>query len=486
MAVIKAYTPNFSFKEINFDVATWHDQANSNWQMLDAIMSKYFAIPGIVGVWENSTAYAIDDVLVDSTDGTMWQCLVAHNSAASGTFSADRAANPSYWVNASFAMRNRGSWAQLTEYRVGDIVTYSSSVYVTVIQHVSTGVFDASKFEFLLTTGTQNLPAITPADAYKCIWVAAGGLNYELSSVPLGLCAFLNEGTAPNQLPSNSRLGALAYLSTISNALLDALSVSTGKIQDNAITTPKIADGSITAAKIVDGIITTAKIGDNQITFAKMQDLSANVLLGRTASGGDPEEIACTAFARTILAAANQAAVQAIVSTADGSITTAKLDDGAVTNAKVATGFVVAMGYAEDTGNASITTIIPFDNSEPQSGEGTEVFTLAYTAKSATNILHIEVVVPCTASGARDVIAALFVDAEANARATGYVTIGTANYGHYIKITYELVAGTVAAQTFRVRCGLGTAGTLYINRNSTGNLFASTDRTTMTIFERKA
>jgi len=52
--------------------------------------------------WATSTAYAISDVRRDTVDGLNYRCVTAHTSAASGTFSADRTANPSYWVREQF------------------------------------------------------------------------------------------------------------------------------------------------------------------------------------------------------------------------------------------------------------------------------------------------------------------------------------------------------------------------------------------------
>jgi hypothetical protein len=48
--------------------------------------------------WANSTAYAINDVRYDGATANYWKAAVAHTSAASGVFAADRAANPTYWT----------------------------------------------------------------------------------------------------------------------------------------------------------------------------------------------------------------------------------------------------------------------------------------------------------------------------------------------------------------------------------------------------
>jgi hypothetical protein len=55
------------------------------------------------GEWANATAYASADLAKDAADGTYWVCSVAHNSAAAGTFAADRAANPTHWRQSVWA-----------------------------------------------------------------------------------------------------------------------------------------------------------------------------------------------------------------------------------------------------------------------------------------------------------------------------------------------------------------------------------------------
>jgi hypothetical protein len=48
--------------------------------------------------WANGIAYAVDARAMDADDRSYWKCVVGHTSAATGTFSDDRIAHPSYWT----------------------------------------------------------------------------------------------------------------------------------------------------------------------------------------------------------------------------------------------------------------------------------------------------------------------------------------------------------------------------------------------------
>ena len=49
-------------------------------------------------LWLPSTAYTVDARALDSADRSRWKCAIDHTSPGSGTFAADRAANPSRWT----------------------------------------------------------------------------------------------------------------------------------------------------------------------------------------------------------------------------------------------------------------------------------------------------------------------------------------------------------------------------------------------------
>jgi hypothetical protein len=121
------------------------------------------------------------------------------------------------------------------------------------------------------------------------------------------------------------------------------------------------------------------------------------------------------------------------------------------------------------TGFASAATSIPFDNTIPQSGEGTQYMSQAITPSSAANVLKVETCSVLANSGAQYLISALFQDAVANALAAiafyqiqpGVPTINVMNH--------RMLAGTTVATTFKVRSGSNdVATTTSINGNFGG------------------
>lgn len=89
---------------------------------------------------------------------------------------------------------------------------------------------------------------------------------------------------------------------------------TSGQLKTSATGGGGISDGD-KGDITVSGSGATWTIDNDVVTYAKMQDVSAtDMLLGRsTAGAGDTEEIACTAFARSILDDANEATFKATV-----------------------------------------------------------------------------------------------------------------------------------------------------------------------------
>jgi hypothetical protein len=130
-------------------------------------------------------------------------------------------------------------------------------------------------------------------------------------------------------------------------------------------------------------------------------------------------------------------------------------------------GAVVQVVNVETGTVSSGTTLTPFDDTAPGPviTEGQEVMTLAITPTSASNILHVDCVVQVNTSLIAACTIALYnTDVHAtNALACVFETLSGASHGGNIFFRHRLTAPGTSATTFRVRCGLNSAGTFTFN-----------------------
>lgn len=138
---VAGYTPTYNFAKVRYDVVGWSTLEHGNWSQLDALLSLITGLPGVKGVWANSTPYIIGDRTVDAEEGGVYRCLVAHTSAASGTFTADRAANPTYWEVLVSTPLFIGNWVTATAYGIADIVAFNTYDYYYCLEGHTSGVF---------------------------------------------------------------------------------------------------------------------------------------------------------------------------------------------------------------------------------------------------------------------------------------------------------------------------------------------------------
>lgn len=149
---------------------------------------------------------------------------------------------------------------------------------------------------------------------------------------------------------------------------------------------------------------------------------------------------------------------------------------------------LVQVQHAVVTAVVSGTTTMPMDDSIPANTEGFEVITCAITPKSAANklliIANIPLLYASTDVGSAGI--ALFQDTTAPALAaiSKGRTSGATSQGH-ATLVYSMVAGTVAATTFKIRAGANDTGTIYANSqyDSGTRIFAGVSAMTLTVFE---
>lgn len=136
--------------------------------------------------------------------------------------------------------------------------------------------------------------------------------------------------------------------------------------------------------------------------------------------------------------------------------------------------------------NASITTVIPLDDTIPQNTEGTQIVSVTFTPKSATNKLIIKVAGAGSLAATGHIVYAVFRDAVASAVTAGAAYIPTIDMMNSFTLIDEVVAGSTASTTFFLRVGPGAAGTLRLNGSTTGRFLGGVSPVTLEITEVRA
>lgn len=144
---------------------------------------------------------------------------------------------------------------------------------------------------------------------------------------------------------------------------------------------------------------------------------------------------------------------------------------------------IVEASYSTASSTASN---ILFDSTVPQSGEGAQILSASITPTNLSNRLRIEVDLPMIdADGLTAAIAALFHELSSNALATAVVVFPAAAYTTNMSFSHEMEAGITTAKTFTVNIG-ASAGTMYVNRRSTGATLGGATAARLRITEIKS
>lgn len=130
----------------------------------------------------------------------------------------------------------------------------------------------------------------------------------------------------------------------------------------------------------------------------------------------------------------------------------------------------------------STTSQIPLDDTIPQSGEGKEYTTVAYTPAASGNILFVKVSGYSFGSSAATGIYAIFLDSETDARAASLISIAAGSAAQWMVCAKYTTTGT-SAQTWKIRFGPVSALTLYVNRSNSGTILSTSDFVTFEIWE---
>lgn len=171
-----------------------------------------------------------------------------------------------------------------------------------------------------------------------------------------------------------------------------------------------------------------------------------------------------------------------------GYVNTSNGDGTATYQAPVSggSGSVVKTQTTVSTTMLTGTTLIPWDNTIPQSTEGTNFFSIVFTPMATGNKIRVEAQLFGAYSVAAHVTAALFQDATANALAAISAQTTTTNQDVNLALTYEFTAASTSATTLKINAGGSTAGTFTLNGNAGAALFGGVAVSSVKITEIKA
>lgn len=157
--------------------------------------------------------------------------------------------------------------------------------------------------------------------------------------------------------------------------------------------------------------------------------------------------------------------------------------DGTALVAPAVTTYYLNPSYAEYKTYATITSVIPFDDTVPQSNEGSQILSTTFTPHSVTNMLRIRIVIPVSTDGAHYAMAALFNGGSSAITAAVSNPDATRSIQELV-MEFAYVPGTSSPITFTVRVGCDNSSfPVYINGHSSGRVLGGSTRATIVIDE---
>lgn len=350
-------------------------------------------------------------------------------------------------------------WSPLTTYAVGAHVLGSNNIIYKAIQ---------------ATTG--NDPISSPTQ-----WENTGkGLSDHIVA-QTNVHGSTNTPTA-NRLPQYDGSGRLkSNAPSASNDV--ARKAETDVVQTNLDTHTNNTSNPhvVTAAQVGSPPTSRTITAGNGLTGGGDLNADRSVALGTpgTLSGTSTNGVTTNSHTHAITKA-SQAQAEA------GTDTVGLMDSLRTRQAIDARAIVLGRSRAEVTSHSTISSVIPRDNTIPQSNEGTLVLSASIAPKAAGNKLAVSVTIHVGANAGCTAVASLFLGAEPSARAVANSTLTGNGASVVISFQYEMLALNTSTHTFNVRLGQDVNAALALNGTGTvGALFGGTLRSFVEILEYK-
>lgn len=117
---------------------------------------------------------------------------------------------------------------------------------------------------------------------------------------------------------------------------------------------------------------------------------------------------------------------------------------------------------------STLSGVIPFDATKPQSSEGYQIGSRIITPQSPINLILNEAKIPCSYSIPNTLTIALFKSPAADAMAAGWADVRAADVPAVLQLIDCRQAQTTSQTTYLYNVGGSSAGTFYLNGNSVG------------------
>lgn len=227
----------------------------------------------------------------------------------------------------------------------------------------------------------------------------------------------------------------------------------------------------------------------NCSTSTNIYPLSDNILASSTAEGGagaaDSAGVIYTGTAVTAKPMRVLGYAESTQATAGTWATTPSKNHARTSGSKLP-GDLIQVSSFQTGAVAAGTTVLPEDDTIPQSGEGVQFMSLAITPTGAIN--HLEVSAGAhlgtTSASATSLAMALFRDSVADALCVQVsFQQALANKGEFVSINHRLVSDTASAVTMKIRAGTGGAGTTTFNGENSARLYGGAFNAYLTIKE---
>lgn len=181
--------------------------------------------------------------------------------------------------------------------------------------------------------------------------------------------------------------------------------------------------------------------------------------------------------------------ITTIVNEINGNLSDANISaSAAISGSKLGnkTGHVVQSAGTMYPSVATGTTLVPLDDTIPQSTEGTQFMTQSITPTASGNTIEVDVTMVASYSVLATMTVALFKDSDTDAIAASPMVGDTSTGMYTIRLLHRMTAPSTTAIAFKVRAGAENAGTFTFNGTGGARRYGAITKSSIVVREIQA